>query len=213
MRGIRVGLVKVGVIGGTFDPPHRGHLAVAQEARTQLKFGRVIFIPAGQPWLKTEMPVSPAEDRFEMVRLAIAPFPYFEISRTEIDRSGPSYTYDTVKELRAGLNREVELFFLLGWDSLSQLPRWHEATRLVQMCRLVAVPRPGYGRPDLDELEKAIPGITSRVTMLDIPEINISATEIRQRVTGGLSTADLVPAAVERYISEHGLYRARHPDS
>ena len=97
-----MGLVKVGVIGGTFDPPHFGHLAIAQHARRQLELHHVIFVPAGQPWLKMEMPVSPAADRFEMVRLAIAPWPYFEISRIEIDRAGPSYTYDTIKELRAG---------------------------------------------------------------------------------------------------------------
>ena len=142
-----MGLVKVGVIGGTFDPPHLGHLAIAQHARRQLELHHVIFVPAGQPWLKMEMPVSPAVDRFEMVRLAIAPWPYFEISRIEIDRAGPSYTYDTIKALRAGLKRGVELFFILGWDSLTQLPRWHEAKRLVRLCRLAAVPRPGYVRP------------------------------------------------------------------
>ena len=207
-------MVDVGVLGGTFDPPHLGHLAIAAAARQKLGLQRVIFIPAGQPWLKTEMPVSPSADRFEMVRLAIAPFPQFEISRIEIDRSGPSYSYDTIRELRAGLPNSVEVFFLLGWDSLAQLPRWHEAVRLVQECRLVAVPRPGHARPDLAELERVIPGIAGRVTMLDIPEVNISATDIRQRFARGLSAADLVPPAVETYIRDHGLYLgARHPGS
>jgi nicotinate-nucleotide adenylyltransferase len=148
-----------------------------------------------------------------MVRLAIVPFPFFEISRIEIDRAGPSYTYDTIRELRAGLDSDVDIFFLLGWDSLAQLPRWHEALRLVQMCWLVAVPRPGYVKPDLADLERVIPGVTGRVTMLDIPEVNVSATDIRQRFARGLAAADLVPPAVERYIRERGLYGARHPDS
>jgi nicotinate-nucleotide adenylyltransferase len=207
-------LVNLGVLGGTFDPPHHGHLAIAAAARQKLELQRVIFIPAGQPWLKTEMPVSPSADRFEMVRLAIKPFPEFDISRIEIDRAGPSYTYDTIRQLRADLPNGVDVFFLLGWDSLSQLPRWHEAARLVQQCQLVAVPRPSHARPDLADLERVIPGITGRVTMLDIPEVNISATDIRQRFARGLSAADLVPPAVETYIRDHGLYlAARHPGS
>jgi nicotinate-nucleotide adenylyltransferase len=207
-----VGLVKVGVIGGTFDPPHLGHLAIAQAARNKLELHHLIFVPAGQPWLKTELPVSPADERFEMVRLAIAPFPGFEISRVDIDRVGPSYTYDTLRELVGVVGRDATLFFVLGWDSLTQLPRWYQAARLVQLCRLVAVPRPGYPPPDLPALEQQVPGITERVIMLDMPEVGISATDIRQRVAGGLSVADLVPPAVERYIRERGLY-SRRPGS
>jgi nicotinate-nucleotide adenylyltransferase len=203
-----VGVVNVGIMGGTFDPVHNGHLAVAGEAKARLDLGCVIFIPAGRPWLKSERPVTPAEHRFEMVRLAIAPYPDFRISSVEIDRAGPSYTIDTISEVRAEYEAGDELYFILGWDSLAQLPRWREASKLVQMCHLVAVPRPGYTLPDLKALEAEIPGISSRVVLLDSPCIEISATGIRERVARNLPIGDLVPAEVERYVREQGLYRS-----
>jgi nicotinate-nucleotide adenylyltransferase len=203
-----VGVVRVGVLGGTFDPPHKGHLAVASEARTMLDLSTVIFVPAGQPWLKSEMTVSPSEDRFEMVRLAIAPYPYFTASRIEIDKQGPSYTAETLERLKAEMESQTQLYFLMGWDCFSQLPRWYRAEKILSLCRLAAVPRPGYSRPDLEALESDIPGISRRVEWLDMPLVDVSATDIRARVSEGRSIADLVPEAVERYIREAGLYKA-----
>jgi nicotinate-nucleotide adenylyltransferase len=203
-----VAVVRVGVLGGTFDPPHKGHLAVAHEARTRLELSCIIFVPAGQPWLKSEMSVSPAADRFEMVRLAISPYPYFKISSAEVDRLGPSYTVDTLAELKADLGSEDELFFLMGWDSLAQLPKWRQASEIIRLSCLVAVPRPGYPRPDIESMERDVPGIAGRVLFLEIPQIDVSATEIRRRVAEGKPIGDLVTPPVEQYVKAHGLYRS-----
>jgi nicotinate-nucleotide adenylyltransferase len=203
-----VAVVKVGVMGGTFDPPHKGHLAVAREARSRLDLSCVIFVPAGQPWLKSEMSVTPAAERFEMVRLAISPYPYFKISSAEVERLGPSYTVDTLAELKADLGSGDELFFLMGWDSLAQLPKWRQAGEIIRLTRLVAVPRPGYSRPDIEAMEREVPGITGRVCFLDIPQMDVSATEIRQRIARGESIGDLVGGPVAEYIKAHGLYRS-----
>ncbi len=198
--------MNIGVVGGTFDPIHIGHLIVAEEARSRLNLAEVLFVPAGQPWLKTSSPISAAEHRVQMVRLAIADKPYFKLSTMEVERPGPSYTVDTIAELQGQLDAGDELFFILGWDNLAQLPQWHEPSRLIKMCRLVAVPRVGYAVPDLNSLEAVITGLSQRVIMLDKPEVDIDATEIRNRVAQGLSVSHLVPEPVERYIKDHGLY-------
>lgn len=198
--------MKIGVLGGTFDPIHLGHLAIAEEARKRLKLDIVLFIPAGQPWMKTGSALTPVEHRVEMVRLAIAGRPYFKLSMLEVDRTGPTYTVDTLVELRKGLNEEDELFFILGVGSLKELPRWHEPARIIALCRLVVAPRPGYPQPDLKALEAKIPGLSRRVILLTGPLVDISATDIRERVAGGISISRLVPETVERYIKEHGLY-------
>lgn len=198
--------MNIGVLGGTFDPIHVGHLLVAEEARARLNLIETLFVPAGQPWLKLNNVISPAEHRVEMVRLAIADKPYFKLSTMEIERTGPTYTVDTIAELQAQLGAGDELFFILGWDNLNQLPQWHEPSRLVKMCRLVAVPRVDSPTPDLDSLEAAIAGLSQRVILLDAPQIDINASEIRRRVARGLSISQLVPEPVERYIQEHRLY-------
>ncbi len=190
--------MNIGVLGGTFDPIHNGHLAVAEEVRAQLKLDEVLFVPAGQPWLKADSPILVAEHRVEMVRLAIADRAYCKVSTMEIDRGGLSYTVDTMGELRAKIGAGDELYFILGWGSLGELPQWKEPSRIIKLCRLVAVPRPGYPRPDLESLEASIPGLSQRVILLDKPEIDISASEIRERVAQGLSINGLVPEAVER---------------
>ena len=200
--------MNIGILGGTFDPIQLAHLAVAEEARARLDLAEIIFVPAGQPWLKANSPISTAEHRIQMVRLAIADKPYFKLSTVEIDRAGPSYSVDTVAELQGQLGAGDELFFILGYDSLAEIPLWHEPSRLIQMCRLVAVPRPGYSVPDLKKLEADIPGLSQRVILMDKPEIDISATEIRNRVARGLSISHLVPQPVERYIKQHRLYMA-----
>ena len=133
--------MKIGVMGGTFDPIHNAHLAVAEDVGSQLDLAEVLFVPAGQPWLRVESPVSPAEHRVHMVRLAIDHKRYFKLSTMEIERPGPTYTVDTMAELQAQLGTGDDLFFILGWDNLAEIPRWKEPSRLITLCRLVAVPR------------------------------------------------------------------------
>ena len=198
--------MKIGVLGGTFDPIHLGHLRVAEEVAARLNLAEIIFMPAGQPWLKANNVISPAEHRVEMVRLAIAGKPYFKLSTMEIERAGPTYTVDTIAELSRQLGSGHELFFILGWDNLTQLPAWREPSRLVKMCHLVAVPRVDYPAPDLASLDAVLPGLSQSVTLLDAPLVDINASEIRQRVARGLSIHHLVPEPVERYIKQHRLY-------
>lgn len=198
--------MNIGVLGGTFDPVHTGHIIVAEEARVRLNLAEVLFVPAGLPWLRGDSPVAAAEHRVHMVRLAIDGKPYFRLSMIEIERGGPSYAVDTVAELKGQLGAKDELYFILGWDSLVGLPRWQEPSRLIAMCRLVAVPRVGCSAPDLDSLETSIPGLADRVILLDEPRVDISASEIRDRVSRGLPIDHLVPEPVERYIREQGLY-------
>jgi len=198
--------MNIGVLGGTFDPIHRGHLLLAEEVRTGLNLAEVLFVPAGQPWLKVESPISSAEHRVEMVRLAIADKPYFKLSAMEIERAGPTYTVDTIAQLKTQLKAADELFFVLGWDNLAQLPQWRQSSRLITMCRLVAVPRPGYPLPDLKSLEAVVPGLSKKVILMNKPEIDISASVIRDRVARGLSIHHLVSEPVEEYIRRHRLY-------
>jgi len=198
--------MNIGVLGGTFDPIHNGHIMVAEEARARLSLAEILFVPVGRPWLKVDSPISLAQHRVEMVRLAIADKPYFKLTTMEIDRAGPSYTVDTIAELQAQLGAEDKPFFILGWDNLAELPQWKEPSQLIKMCRLVAVPRPGSPRPDLKALEASIPGLSQRVILMEKPEVDISASEIRSRVAQGLSIRHLVPEPVERYIKQNGLY-------
>jgi nicotinate-nucleotide adenylyltransferase len=198
--------MNIGVLGGTFDPVHTGHVLVAEEAKARLKLAEVLFVPAGLPWLRGDSPVAAAEHRVHMVRLAIDDKPYFKLSTIEVERSGPSYAVDTIAELKGQLGAGDELFFILGWGSLAELPEWREPSRLITMCRLVTVPRVGFPAPDLDSLEASIPGLADRVILLDEPRVDISASEIRGRVSRGLPIDHLVPEPVERYIREQGLY-------
>ena len=198
--------MKIGVLGGTFDPIHNGHLKIAEAARKKLGLNEVYFMPAAKTPLKEGISISAVEHRVKMVRLAIAGKPRFKLSTIELDRPGLSYTADTIAELRKQLGAETELYFIIGWDSLSQFARWREPARIIRMCRLVAVPRPGYTMPDRKALEAAIPGISESLIVLDKPEIAISATEIRERVARGQSIRRLVPEEVAGYIQKNGLY-------
>ncbi len=198
--------MNIGVLGGNFDPVHNGHLIVAEEVRARLNMAEIIFVPAGRPWLKVYGHISAAQHRVQMVRLAIAGKPYLKLSTMEIERAGFSYTVDTIAELRDKFGSEDELFFILGWDSLAQLPLWEEPSRLIKMCHLVAVPRSGHPRPSLKFIEAKVPGLSQRVIVMDKPEVDISAFAIRDRVARGLSIRHLVPEPVNRYIKEHRLY-------
>jgi nicotinate-nucleotide adenylyltransferase len=197
----------IGVIGGTFDPVHLGHLAIAEDARRELSLAEVIFIPAGQPYFKALAYVSPAKHRVKMLKLALAGKLYFKISLMEIKRPGPTYTIDTISKIKSKLKSGDEIFFIMGWDSLLTLGHWQEPERLISLCRIAAAPRHGYPPPDFNDLEKELPGISQRIVELHSPLINISATEIRERVRQGLPVDDLVSAPVAEYIREKGLYR------
>jgi nicotinate-nucleotide adenylyltransferase len=197
----------IGVLGGTFDPIHSGHLVIAEEAKLKLKLSRILFVPAGQPWLKQEREITPAVHRVEMVKRAIAGKSAFELSPVEVDRAGPSYSVDTLDILNRQLGVETKIFFLVGWDSLVEMPHWRRPGKLIQLCKLVAVTRPGLSRPDLETLELSVPGIKRNVVWLDIPPIEISSSDIRDRVSRGMSIHGLVPGVVERYIKGKKLYR------
>ncbi len=198
--------MNIGVLGGTFDPIHNGHLLLAEEVRARLNLAETLFVPAGQSWLKANLSITPATHRVEMVRLAIADRPCFKLEAMEVGRPGPSYTVDTIDRLKAKLGIGDELFFILGADNLAELPLWREPSRLITMCHLVVVPRPDYPLPDLKALEAIIPGLSQRVMLMDKPEIDISASVIRDRVARGLSIHHLVPEPVDEYIRQHKLY-------
>lgn len=199
--------MNIGVLGGTFDPIHIGHLTLAEAVKEKLHLSEVIFVPAGNPYFKVHNSISDVRHRLAMVQLAIADNPGFKVSVLEVERLGPSYTVDTLSEMHRGLNRDDELFFILGWDILAELPGWREPARLISLCRLVAVPRIGYNPPDLSSLEAAIPGISGQVIVLDEPKVNVSSSVIRERFARGLPVQQLVPASVAEYIRRHGLYQ------
>ncbi len=197
---------RIGVIGGTFDPIHYGHLAAAEEARVRMDLERVLFVVAGVPPHKLDEEVTPVEHRLAMVSLAIASNPYFAISRVDVDRPGPSYTVDTISILQKHLGQDTEIYFIMGLDSLVELPTWHEPQRLIQLCRLLVVRRPRF-EIDMAQLEASLPGISSQVEIMDMPEMDISSSELQERVRERLPIKYQVPEEVERYINDHELYK------
>ncbi len=198
---------RVGVFGGTFDPPHYGHLAAAEEAAEQLGLARVLFVPTGQPPHKPGAPVSPATHRVRMVELAIADNPRFALSRVDVDRPGASYTVDMLALLQAEEGPTAELYFICGMDMLASFLTWREPARILAQCHLVGVGRPPFPEVDLAALERALPAARGRVHLLRVPGVDISATELRARVAAGRSLRYLVPPAVTSYIYEQDLYR------
>ena len=206
--------LRLGVLGGTFDPPHYGHLALAENGRVQLHLDRVLFAPAGQPPHKPDYfdgaqykrPITPAHHRVAMVEAAIADNPAFVLSRVDLDRAGPHYTV----EMLALLQQEypaAELFFLMGGDSLSKFLTWRDPAGIVRQARLAVMQRPGR-EPDLAALERAVPGIRERLVWLDVPHLDVSSSGLRQRVRQGLPLRYLVPPLVEAYVREQRLYEA-----
>jgi nicotinate-nucleotide adenylyltransferase len=191
---------RIGVMGGTFDPIHHGHLVAAEEARHSCGLERVLFVPAGAPWQKSGKVVSSPSDRYEMVRLATADNDAFEASRVDIDREGPTYTVDTLTSL-ARMSPGAELFFITGADAILEILTWKDPDEMLKLARFVAVTRPGS---DLGALRGL--GLSDRVLTLEIPALAISSTDVRARVRDGRPIRYLVPAPVERYIREHGLY-------
>jgi nicotinate-nucleotide adenylyltransferase len=191
--------MRLGVFGGTFDPPHLGHLVVAEYARESLRLDTIIFIPAGKNPLKESHTQSSADDRLAMTRLAIAGNPAFELSEIELHRTGPSYTIDTIRELRATRTLD-ELVLIVGHDNLEQFPRWHNVEALVRECRVVVCKRTTEGEPIDERLREA-------VEELDSPIIELSSTMLRERVARGERIRYMVPDAVIEYIDAHALYR------
>jgi nicotinate-nucleotide adenylyltransferase len=199
--------VRVGVLGGTFDPIHIGHLILAEEARDQLDLSIVYMVPAGDPPHKRDRRLAAVDDRLAMIERAIAGHPAFRASRVDADRPGPHYTLDMVRIFQEQLPPHGELYFLMGYDSLAELPGWHRPQELVATCRLVALTR--YNVPlDWSHLEARLPGIQERVTLLDMPELEISSNQIQARVRAGRSIRYLTPEPVREYIMARGLYGA-----
>ena len=198
---------KIGVLGGTFDPPHRGHLLIAREALTQLGLSQVLFAPTRQPPHKGLAGITPIAARLEMVRRAIAAHPQFQLSRVDVDQPGATYTADTMRRLRAQFGADVELFFIMGMDSLQSILTWRTPAELIAVCKLVVFARPGFVA-DLDALEAQLPGVRARVVFLPAPPVDIAASDLQRRVRAGESIAEFVPATVAEYIAAQGLYRS-----
>ena len=197
--------MRLGLLGGTFDPVHRGHLALARAARDELGLDEVLFLPAGQPWRKAGQMIASNEHRLAMLRRALEGEAAFHVSRLELERPGPSYTTDTLEALRDD-HPEDELFFLLGEDALMDLPNWERPRRILELARLAVARRADSSLETLEEAERRLPGLGERVVWLRMPAVAVSATEIRERVREGQPIGGLVPATVEEYIRKQGLY-------
>jgi nicotinate-nucleotide adenylyltransferase len=190
---------RVGIMGGTFDPIHHGHLVAASEVSSLFELDEVIFVPTGEPWQKTERQVSPAEHRYLMTVIATASNPRFWVSRVDIDRAGPTFTVDTIRDI-AAQRPGVELYFITGADALGQILSWERAEEALQLAHFVGVTRPGYELSDAH-----LP--TDSVTLLDVPAMAISSSDCRARVQRGHPVWYLVPDGVVQYINKHRLYR------
>jgi nicotinate-nucleotide adenylyltransferase len=192
---------RVGVMGGTFDPIHHGHLVAASEVQAWFDLDEVVFVPTGDPWQKSERVVSPAEHRYLMTVIATAANPAFRVSRVDIDRDGPTYTIDTLRDLAAEMP-DVELYFITGADALADIFTWRDADELFRLARFVGCTRPGYEMDD--ETLAGIP--QDRVTLVEIPALAISSTDCRERTARGEPIWYLVPDGVVQYVAKHRLY-------
>jgi nicotinate-nucleotide adenylyltransferase len=198
---------RIGILGGTFDPPHVGHLWLGAMAADAMALERVLFVPASEPPHKRGQIVSRAADRMLLTRLAIATDPTFELSGIELERAGPSYTIDTVEELQTLWGPTTTLFLVMAADSLDTIDTWREPDRLLERIEWVVGPRPGTALPDRAALQRRFGAASSRIHLLTGPSLDVSSTEIRRRVAGGHTIRYLVPRGVEELIVERGLYR------
>ena len=191
----------MGVMGGTFDPIHHGHLVAASEVQAWFDLDEVVFVPTGDPWQKADRPVSPAEHRYLMTVIATAANPVFRVSRVDIDRKGPTYTIDTLRDLAAQMP-DADLYFITGADALTNIFTWRDVDELFELAHFVGCTRPGY-EMDPDSVE-SIP--SKRVTIVEIPALAISSTDCRERTARGEPIWYLVPDGVVQYVAKHQLY-------
>lgn len=192
--------LRVGIMGGTFDPIHHGHLVAASEVAALFSLDEVIFVPTGTPWQKVERQVSPAEHRYLMAVIATASNPRFWVSRVDIDRAGPTFTIDTIRDI-AALRPGAELYFITGADALAQILSWKDSDQALRLANFVGVTRPGYELSDAHLPDDA-------VTLIDVPALAISSSDCRARVAAGEPVWYLVPDGVVQYLNKHRLYRA-----
>jgi nicotinate-nucleotide adenylyltransferase len=192
--------MRVGIMGGTFDPIHHGHLVAASEVADRFSLDEVVFVPTGHPWQKEDVTVSPAEDRYLMTVIATASNPRFRVSRVDIDRDGPTYTVDTLRDLRKEYDADAELFFITGADALSRILSWKEYGDLFLLAHFIGVTRPGFQLTDAH-----LPADT--VSLVRVPAMSISSTDCRRRVAEGKPVWYLVPDGVVQYIAKRRLYR------
>jgi nicotinate-nucleotide adenylyltransferase len=192
---------RIGIMGGTFDPIHFGHLLAAEESHRELGLDEIVFVPTGQPPHKCK--ISGKEHRYDMTLLATAGIPYFSVSRMEIDREKPSHTIDTLKEFQVVMGKEVEFCFITGLDAMLSISTWKDYMELPNLCRLVTVTRPGYSSKNLHELPLKI---REAIVFIEIPRFSLSSTNIRERICEGKGAKYLVPDAVEDYIRKSKLY-------
>ena len=188
-------------MGGTFDPVHHGHLSAANEVAALFDLDEVVFVPTGQPWQKSDRVVSAAEDRYLMTVVATASNPHFSVSRIDIDRPGPTYTVDTLRDLRDAYGGDAELFFITGTDALAQILGWRNADELFTLAHFVGVNRPGYEAVDVAAFPEG------SVSLVQVPALAISSSDCRERVRGGRPISYLVPDGVAQYIAKRRLYR------
>ena len=200
---------RIGILGGTFDPPHLGHLLIAETARVALDLETVMFLPAGEPWLKSGQRITPASHRLKMVQVAVADNPGFCVSDCEIRRSGATYTVDTLRELRFGFQADTELYFIVGSDVLDQFHRWKEPEAILELCRLAVIERPGGPEWGIAALRENFSEALDAGAVVSVagPRVDFSASELRRVLAAGQSTRYQIPVAVAKYIAEHELYR------
>ncbi|MCG7298988.1 MULTISPECIES: nicotinate-nucleotide adenylyltransferase [Brevibacterium] len=194
---------RVGVMGGTFDPIHHGHLVAASEVAAKFDLDEVVFVPTGRPWQKSDRDVSPAEHRYLMTVVATASNPQFTVSRVDVDRPGATYTIDTLRDLSQVYGRETELFFITGADALAQILSWKDVDELFSLAHFVGVSRPGH-----DLTREGLP--EHRLSLMHIPALAISSTDCRDRVANEMPVWYLVPDGVVQYINKHNLYRSEN---
>ena len=203
---------RIGLFGGTFDPPHLGHLILASEAQYQLEITRLLWTLTPEPPHKQDQPITLVEHRLAMVNLAIADNPFFELSHVELDRPGPHYTLDTIK-LVAEQNPQAEIVPVIGGDSLHDLPTWHRPQELLYAAHWIGVMRRPGESANLEALERELPGISSKVHYVDAPLLEIASREIRSRIADGRPFRYYLPDAVYHYINQHHLYHQTKPSA
>lgn len=200
----------IGIMGGTFDPIHHGHLVAAEAVRARLGLERVVFVPAGRPPHKADREVSEERHRYLMTVMATVTNPLFTVSRMEIDRPGPSYTVDTLRAFRDALGERSRLHFITGFDAVREILTWREPEVFLRLCQVVAVTRPGYRVEEVESLRHSLrldPNGPDPLEILEVPALAISSSDIRRRVGAGEPIKYLVPEGVETYIAKMGLYR------